>query len=170
MLMLGRAIGAQEKVDSASHHVRFVSVEDGVHSELLDWGGSGRAVVLLAGLGNTAHVFDDFAPKLAATYHVYGLTRRGFGRSSSPALGYEADHLGDDVLAAMDSLGLRRPIVAGHSISGEELSSIGGRHPDKVAALIYLDAGYDYAFYDQSHGNITIDINEIISSLPSPPN
>ena len=162
MLMLGQAIGAQEKVDTSSHHVRFVSVEDGVQLEVLDWGGSGRAVVLLAGLGNTAHVFDEFAPKLSATYHVYGVTRRGFGRSGSPALGYEADRLGDDVLAAMDSLGLRRPIVAGHSLAGEELSSIGSRHPDKVAALIYLDAGYDYAFYDQSHGNFTIDINEII--------
>ena len=161
-LMLGRGVSAQDKVDTSSHHVRFVTVEDGVRLEVLDWGGSGRAVVLLAGLGNTAHVFDEFAPKLAATYHVYGLTRRGFGRSSSPAFGYEADRLGDDVLAAMDSLGLRRPIIAGHSMGGEELSSIGSRHPDKVAALIYLDAGYDYAFYDQSHGNFTIDINEII--------
>ena len=165
MLMLWQAIGAQEKVDTSSHHVRFVSVEDGVQLEVLDWGGSGRAVVLLAGLGNTAHVFDEFAPKLSATYHVYGVTRRGFGRSSSPALGYEADRLGDDVLAAMDSLGLRRPIVAGHSMGGEELSSIGSRHPDKVAGLVYLDAGYDYAFYDQSHGNITIDINEIIRQI-----
>ena len=160
--MLGRGVDAQEKLDTSPHHVRFVTVEDSVHLEVLDWGGSGRVVVLLAGLGNTAHVFDDFAPKLAATYHVYGVTRRGFGRSSSPAFGYEADKLGDDVLAAMDSLGLRRPIVAGHSMGGEELSSMGSRRPDKVAALIYLDAGYDYAFYDQSHGNTTIDINNII--------
>lgn len=161
-LLLGRAVAAQEKIDTTHHQVRFVSVEDGVRLEVLDWGGSGRAVVLLAGLGNTAHVFDEFAPKLSATYHVYGVTRRGFGRSSSPAFGYEADQLGDDVLVVIDSLGLRRPVVAGHSQGGEELSSIGSRHPDKVAALIYLDAGYDYAFYDQSHGNITIDINEII--------
>ena len=161
-LMFGREVGAQEKPDTTAHRVRFVSVEDSVHLEVLDWGGSGRAVVLLAGLGNTAHVFDEFAPKLSATYHVYGVTRRGFGRSSAPALGYEADRLGDDVLAAMDSLELRKPIVVGHSMGGEELSSIGSRHPDKVAALIYLDAGYDYAFYDKSHGNATIDINEII--------
>jgi hypothetical protein len=29
--------------------------------EVLDWGGSGKPVVLLAGLGYTAHVSDDFA-------------------------------------------------------------------------------------------------------------
>ena len=50
-------------------------------------------------------------------------------------------------------------------MAGQELSSIGSRHPDKVSGLIYLDAGYDYAFYDQSHGNVSIDINEIIRQL-----
>jgi len=39
-------------------------VDDNVKLEVLDWGGTGRPLVLLAGLGNTAHVFDDFAPKL----------------------------------------------------------------------------------------------------------
>ena len=52
--------------------------------EVLDWGGSGRGLVLLAGLGSTAHVYDDFAPKLTSEYHVYGITRRGFGASSAP--------------------------------------------------------------------------------------
>jgi non-heme chloroperoxidase len=151
--------------DSSRHTVHFVAVEPEVRLELLDWGGDGRPVVLLAGLGSTAHDFDDFAPKLAANYHVYGITRRGFGRSSSPAFGYAADKLGDDVLAVIDSLGLRRPILAGHSMAGEELSSIGSRRPDKVGGLIYLDAGYDYAFYDESHGNFSIDINEIVRRL-----
>jgi len=70
--------------DESPHTVHFVTVDSNIKLEVLDWGGSGRAIVLLAGLGNTAHVFDDFAPKLAGTYHVYGITRRGFGNSSSP--------------------------------------------------------------------------------------
>ena len=45
----------------------------------------------------------------------------------------------------------------GHSIAGEELSSIGSRHPEKVAGLIYLDAGYAYAYYDRSRGDLLID-------------
>lgn len=40
-----------------------------------------QSMVLLAGAGNTAHVFDDFARKLTARYHVYGITTRGFGAS-----------------------------------------------------------------------------------------
>lgn len=50
--------------DPSPHSVRLVAVEDGVELEVLDWGGEGPPIVLLAGLGNTAHVFDGFAPKL----------------------------------------------------------------------------------------------------------
>src|SRR5713226_1041280 len=63
------------------HAIQFVSVDKDVRLEVLDWGGLGRPVILLAGGGNTAHVFDEFAPKLTASYHVYGITRRGFGAS-----------------------------------------------------------------------------------------
>ena len=67
--------------DPSPHTVRFVTVEENVRLEVLDWCGSGRPVILLAGGGNTAHVYDDFAPKLTADFHVYGITRRGFGAS-----------------------------------------------------------------------------------------
>lgn len=157
-------LSAQETIpwhDPSSHTIQFVAVDDNVKLEVLDWGGTGRPLVFLAGLGNTAHVFDDFAPKLAPQYHVYGITRRGFGSSSVPASGYSADRLGDDVLAVLDLLKVNRPILVGHSIAGEELSSIGSRHPERVAGLIYLDAAYDYAYYDPSIGNVDIDTEDL---------
>lgn len=135
--------------DPSPHSVQFVPVEKDVRLEVLDWGGSGRPLVLLTGLGNTAHVYDDFAPKLTPEYHVYGITRRGYGASSAPVpehSDYSADRLGDDVLAVIDGLKLARPVLAGHSIAGSELSSVGSRHPEKVAGLIYLDAANSYAF------------------------
>ena len=161
-LWLPSSVRAQ---DRSPHQSRFVTVEPNVQLEVLEWGAHGQPIILLGGLGATAHSFDEFAPKLAAFYHVYGVTRRGFGHSSAPRHGYDADELGDDVLAVIDSLGLNRPVVAGHSIAGEELSSIGFRHPEKVSGLIYLDAGYDYAFYDPSYGHTTIDLNEIVRQL-----
>ncbi len=150
--------------DPSPHSVRFIAVDRDVKLEVLDWGGSGRPLVLLAGLGNSAHVFDVLAPKLTP-YHVYAITRRGFPFSSRPATGYSADRLGDDVLSVIDSLGLNRPVLAGHSIAGEELSSIGSRHPEKVAGLIYLDAGYPYAYYDRAQGNYSIDLAELRRNL-----
>ena len=136
--------------DPSPHTAQFMSVDTDVKLEVLDWGGSGQPLVFLAGLGNTAHIFDKFAPKFTDRYHVYGITRRGFGASSVPSSGYSADRLGDDVLAVLESLKLNRPILAGHSIAGEELSSIGSRYPEKVAGLVYLDAAYAYAFFNAS--------------------
>jgi non-heme chloroperoxidase len=156
------------QTDSSPHTVSFVTVEKDVKLEVLDWGGSGRPVVLLTGLGNTAHVFDKFAPKLTANYHVYGITRRGFGASSKPPLdngNYAADRLGDDVLAVIASLKIDKPVLAGHSIAGEELSSIGSRHPEKVAGLIYLDASFPYAFYNVARGDFLIDLIELRKKL-----
>jgi pimeloyl-ACP methyl ester carboxylesterase len=69
------------------------------------------------------------------------------------------------VLAVIDSLKLDRPLLAGHSVAGEELSSIGSRVPDKVSGLIYLDAGYSYAFYDSSIGDFGLDLRDVRRKL-----
>lgn len=167
-LSIAAQLRGQETVpwhDPSPHTIQFVTVDDNVKLEVLDWGGSGRPLVLLAGLGNTAHVFDEFAPKLTSQYHVYGITRRGYGASSVPAAGYSADRLGDDVLAVLDTLKLDRPVLVGHSIAGEELSSVGTRHPERVAGLIYLDAGYSYAFYHHSRATLGIDLQELRKKL-----
>ncbi len=164
-LDLKRATPETAWKDPSPHSVQFVNVDNDVKLEVLDWGGTGRPVVLIPGLGNTAHIFDQFALKLTPRYHVYGITRRGFGASSAPATGYAADRLGDDVLAVLDGVKIEKPVLVGHSLGGEELSSVGSRHPERVAGLIYLDAGYSYAFYDPSRGDMTIDLADLEKML-----
>jgi non-heme chloroperoxidase len=157
-----------QKTDTSPHTVQMIPVEADIKLEVLDWGGTGRPLVLLTGLGDTAHVFDKFAPKLTARYHVYGITRRGFGASGKPepvTVNYNAARLGDDVIAVIGALHLSHPILAGHSLAGEELSFIGSHHPDVVAGLIYLDAGYSYALYDQAHGQILLDSFQLRDKL-----
>ena len=149
--------------DPSPHTTRYITVDTDTNLEVLDWGGSGRPVVLLTGLGGSAHTFDKFAPKLAAHYHVYGITRRGFGLSSVPFTGYTADRLGDDVLAVFDALHLDKPILVGHSMGGEELSSIGSRFPQRVAGLVYLEAGYPYAYRPPAAPEI--DAAELVRKL-----
>jgi non-heme chloroperoxidase len=136
--------------DPSPHIVHFVKVEAKVRLEVLDWGGSGRPVVLLAGSGNTAHIFDEFAPTLTDSYHVYGITRRGFGLSSLTDSGYTDQRLADDVWQVIESLHLTKPILVGHSMSGGELTTLGNQHSNKLAALIYLDAVFDPADFPSS--------------------
>jgi non-heme chloroperoxidase len=141
--LIGSTSAAQpvaEWRDPSPHRSTMESAERDVRLEVLDWGGAGRPIVLLAGLGNTAHVFDDFALRLTAVGHVYGITRRGYGKSSVPSQGYDADRLADDVLAVLDALKLQRPLLIGHSIAGEELSSLAARYPMRARGLVYLDA------------------------------
>ena len=71
------AIGQQGQIDTKQNGLSFITVEPAVRLEVKDWGGTGRPVVLLAGLGGTLHGYDDFAPRLTSKYHVYGITRRG---------------------------------------------------------------------------------------------
>jgi len=149
----------------------MITVEEGVQLEVLDWGGSGQALVFLAGLGNTAHIWDNFAPKFTDKHHVYAITRRGFGRSTHAASGYTPERLSDDILAVMDRLNLDKPVLVGHSLAGEELSCIGTHHPERVRALIYLDAAYTYAFYDEA-GDYVASLKEFrgkIDALASSP-
>jgi pimeloyl-ACP methyl ester carboxylesterase len=145
-----------------------VTVDKDVRLEVLDWGGSGRPVVLLAGGGNTAHVFDEFAPKLVPNYPVYGITRRGFGVSTYAPLENDADRLGDDVFAVIIGLKLDKPVLVGHSIAGAELSSVATLHPDTVAGVIYLEAAYPYAF-DNGQGPSMKEFVELQGSGPQPP-
>ncbi len=126
--------------DPSPHKVQMVAVEDGVDLEVLDWGGRGRALVLLAGSGNTAHVFDEFAPKLTGFAHVYAITRRGYGASSRPPTGYDDQRLADDVLAVLRTLRIESPVLAGHSMAGGELTTLGVQHSERLSGLVYLDA------------------------------
>jgi len=122
----------------------FITVASGVRLEVVDWGGSGPTLILLAGGGHSAHVFDDFVPRLTSRLHVIGVTRRGFGASSRPKTGYDSTTLVRDLLAVLDSLGLATASFAGHSFAGSEMSILAARFPHRVDRLIYLDSGFEY--------------------------
>jgi pimeloyl-ACP methyl ester carboxylesterase len=139
--------------------VRFIpvagrSLDDptkAVRLEVLDWGGSGPAVVLLAGSGGTAHIYDDLAPQLVDQFRVIGITRRGHGASSRAAdtLMYALDASAGDIGTVLDSLGIRRASLIGHSIAGAEITRFAARWPDRVEKLVYLDSAHDFDGYDK---------------------
>lgn len=144
---IARPLVAQDStsaVDKSPHRAQMVTVAPNVSLEVLDWGGTGTPMVFLAGLGNSAHVFDDFAPQFTDKFHVLAISRRGFGASSRPSSGYDGKTLSNDVIPVLDSLHLNRVVLVGHSIAGEELSRIAASDPDRVSKLMYLDAAYGY--------------------------
>ena len=99
--------------------------------------------MLLAQLGQTTHIYDDWAPTLAGAYRVLGLTRRGYGQSTAPATGFFMERLASDIVAALDAEGLGAPVLVGNGFAGEEMTWIGTHLPDRVGGLVYLNAAYD---------------------------
>src|SRR5262249_51274930 len=97
-VILPSTVVAAQWRDTSPHRVLKVQTAPNVTLEVLDWSGQGPALVLLAGMGTTAHIYDDFAPKLTSEFHVWGITRRGFGASSQPTTGYDPVTLGADIL------------------------------------------------------------------------
>lgn len=150
-LVMPIAISAQTSrawTDPSPHQPRFVTVDSGVRLEVLDWGGRGPTLLLLSQLGQTAHSFDDWAPRLAKEFHVLAMTRRGFGASDAPSGGYTLPRLAEDVRDVMAALDVRRVLLAGNAFAGDEMSWIAARDSTRLAGLVFLDAAYHRAPHD----------------------
>jgi pimeloyl-ACP methyl ester carboxylesterase len=129
-------------MDKSPHKSDFVSV-NGIKLHYLDWGGEGDVLLFLAGMGCNAHNFDDLAPRFSDKFHVMALTRRGHGQSDHPETDYDVDTLTEDVRQFLNTLGIEKAILAGHSMAGVELSHFSALYPERVLKLIFLDAAFD---------------------------
>jgi pimeloyl-ACP methyl ester carboxylesterase len=134
--------------DSDAPVSRMTSIGPGIALEVVDWGGRGRPMVFLAGGGNTSHVFDTFAPQFTDSFHVVGITRRGFGASAGAPPPTVLDTLVADLAAVLDSLRLGQVVLVGHSIAGEEMTRFAELYASRCAGLVYLDAAYDRSGID----------------------
>jgi pimeloyl-ACP methyl ester carboxylesterase len=128
--------------DTTPHTKRFVTVDKGVHLEVLDWGGADKpdAMVLLTGYGENAHVYDEFAYQFTDYFHVIGITRRGFLPSSQPESGYDVSTRAHDDIEVLKYFGISKAVFVGHSLAGSELSELGLKYNSYVEKLVYLDA------------------------------
>ncbi|MFT3789754.1 MAG: alpha/beta hydrolase [Rudaea sp.] len=145
LLMAGAmpaAVPEKPWFDPATHHERFVSA-NGVRFEVLDWGGSGPALIFLHGLGENPHIFDDIAPAFANRYRVIAYARRGHGRSDARGP-YDLPVLTEDLRGLMDALGIAKATLVGWSIGGSEITSMAIKYPQRVESLIYFDGLFDY--------------------------
>jgi pimeloyl-ACP methyl ester carboxylesterase len=129
--------------DTSPHASRFATV-NGIHVHYLGWGGSGEPLVLLHGLGDSPHRFDDFGPAFTDRYYVIAYARRGHGKSENKSP-YDADTLTEDLRQILDSLGLGTVHLAGWSLGGREITRFAELYPARVHTLTYLDAVLDRA-------------------------
>ena len=116
-------------------------VANGLRLHYLDTGGEGPPLVLVPGLSANAHSFDGLlAAGLGASARALVFDARGRGLSEAPHSGYAiADHAAD-LLGALDTLGLERVALGGHSFGGLLTYHVAAEHPERVERAIVLDA------------------------------
>jgi N-formylmaleamate deformylase len=102
-------------------------------------GGDGSALVLAHGVGDDGLCWTTVAEALAPEYDVIMVDARGHGRSEAPEHGYGPEVQAEDLAGLIDRLGLRRPIVLGHSMGAATALALASAHPDMPAAILLED-------------------------------
>ncbi len=123
------------------HRSRMLDL-GGRMTEVVEWGDTGPAIVLIHGATGSPHYFDRFAAHFSDRYHIVAYARRGHGKATPPTAEFGVDDLADDMRIVMDSLGIGSAVLMGHSFGGNEITRFAALHPDRVAGLVYLDAHY----------------------------
>ena len=104
-----------------------------------DWGDPQLPpVVIVHGLRDHSHSFDDLARGLLDRFHVLALDLRGHGDSeTTPYYGF--GHFVLDLHNLLRALRLERPVLIGHSMGGEIVANYSGCFPDRPARLVIIE-------------------------------
>lgn len=115
-------------------HMRF---------HFLEWGRpDAPPIVLLHGGHQSAHSWDLVSLSLARRYRVLALDQRGHGDSEwARDVSYANHEMSLDAEAFIDAMGLRQPILIGHSMGGRNAMLLTRRDPARLKALVIVDVG-----------------------------
>jgi len=109
----------------------------------LDWGGSGQALVLIHGLGDSPFLFEDLADTLKEHFRVIAYSKRGHCKSVTSDASYDNSTLVSDLKLLLDSLQIPKANLLGWSMGGNEITEFAIQYPERTNKLIYFEAGYD---------------------------
>jgi pimeloyl-ACP methyl ester carboxylesterase len=103
--------------------------------------GRGEPIVCIHGTSGSAAVWGPGVDELVARGRTIVYDRRGCSRSERPEPYVTSVHeQADDAAALIDALGAAPAIVIGRSYGGEAAIDLALRYPDRVRALVLLEA------------------------------
>ena len=103
-------------------------------------GGSGPAVVLIHGFGDTGDMWTPLATELAKNHRVVVPDLRGIGLSAKPEDGYEKKNQAKDIRGVLDTLGIDQADIVGHDIGVMVSYAYAAAYPSKTTRLVVMDA------------------------------
>jgi len=137
-LVLSAPAKAQEAPFPAAFHAEEIKVRDvTLHVRI---GGSGPAVVLIHGFGESGDMWSPLAARLVRDHTVIVPDLRGMGRSSKPEGGFSKFSQADDIAVLMDSLHVARADLVAHDIGNMVAFAMAEKYQERVAKLVVIDA------------------------------
>jgi pimeloyl-ACP methyl ester carboxylesterase len=103
-------------------------------------GGSGPAVLLLHGFGDTGDMWAPVAKLLVKDHTVVVPDLRGMGLSFHPEGGYDKKTQARDIAAVMDSLKIGKAALVTHDIGNMVGYALAAQFPDRVTRWMVIDA------------------------------
>jgi pimeloyl-ACP methyl ester carboxylesterase len=103
-------------------------------------GGSGPAVVLLHGYGETGDMWVPLAKDLVRDHRVVIPDLRGMGLSAKPAGGYDKKTQGEDVAGILDELKIDRAALVTHDIGNMVGYAFAALYRHRVILFVLIDA------------------------------
>jgi pimeloyl-ACP methyl ester carboxylesterase len=103
-------------------------------------GGTGPAIVLLHGYGETGDMWVPMAVDLARDHTVVVPDLRGMGLSSKPAGGFDKKTQAGDIAGVLDELKIDRADLVTHDIGNMVGYAFAAQYPDRVLRLVLIDA------------------------------
>ncbi len=97
--------------------------------------GKGRVIVLLHGFLGSHKIWQEYIKKLSKSFRVIAVDLPGHGET--PAIGYyhSMEMLAQSVKAVLDSIGVRRYVLIGHSMGGYTSLAFAELFPENVCGL-----------------------------------
>lgn len=106
-------------------------------------GGGGDAVMLIHGFGGSTYTWRKSLPALADRFRTIAIDLNGFGYTQRPVspTAYSVAGQRDLVLGVMDSLGVERAHVVGHSYGAGIAARLAFDRPDRIRSLTFVGGG-----------------------------
>jgi pimeloyl-ACP methyl ester carboxylesterase len=124
------------------YRVSFPRLRSGLKVRVVERGApDAPPVVLLHGWGCSAYIFRHNLPAIAeAGFRAIAVDLKGHGLSDKPRgkSEYSIDALVDHLRDILDSLGIERARLVGHSMGGALIYHFAARFPDRVESLVLL--------------------------------
>ncbi|CAB3666732.1 alpha/beta fold hydrolase [Trinickia soli] len=111
---------------------------NGTRIHIKQRGSGDLALVFLHYYGGSSRTWDRVANKLSDRYRIVAIDHRGWGDSEAPADGYRIADLAADAEGVIETLGLQRYVLVGHSMGGKVAQLIASRRPRGLEGLVLV--------------------------------